>query len=65
MNDSKVLDTVAIYLVAKTSWVNKNQKLGLLLNLEGGKLAEAHFEIWKITSSGMKTENPSYWLKSR
>ena len=27
MNDSKVLDTVAIYLVAKTSWVNKNQKL--------------------------------------
>jgi len=27
MNDSKVLDTVAIYLVAKTSWVNNNQKL--------------------------------------
>ena len=27
MNDSKVLDTVAIYLVAKTDWVNKNQKL--------------------------------------
>ena len=27
MNDSKVLDTVAIYLVAKTSWVNENQKL--------------------------------------
>ena len=51
--------------VKKGDQVTKNQKLGLLLSLEGGKLSEAHFEIWKITTSGMKTENPSSWLGSR
>ncbi len=51
--------------VKKGDQVKKNQELGMLLSLENGKLSEAHFEIWKISSNGMKTENPSYWLKSR
>ena len=51
--------------VKKGDQVNKNQELGILLSLENGKLSEAHFEIWKITSKGMKTENPASWLISR
>ena len=45
--------------------VKKGQELGVLLSLENGKLSEAHFEIWKITSKGMHTENPASWLISR
>ena len=51
--------------VQKGDQVEKGQKLGALLSLENGKLSEAHFEIWKITSNGMKTENPSIWLTPR
>ena len=51
--------------VQKGDQVEKGQKLGVLLSLENGKLSEAHFEIWKITSNGMKTENPSIWLTPR
>jgi septal ring factor EnvC (AmiA/AmiB activator) len=51
--------------VKKGDQVKKGQELGVLLSLENGKLSEAHFEIWKITSKGMHTENPASWLISR
>ena len=51
--------------VKKGDHVKKSQELGVLLSLEDGKLSEAHFEIWKITSNDIKTENPSAWLMAR
>ena len=51
--------------VKKGDQVKKGQELGVLLSLENSKLSEAHFEIWKITSKGMHTENPASWLISR
>ncbi len=48
--------------VKKGDQVNTKQFLGQLLENEGGNISEAHFEIWKITSSGLTTENPSYWI---
>ena len=48
--------------VKKGDPIKTKQLLGELLSLDDGDISEAHFEIWKITSSGMKTENPSVWF---
>ena len=48
--------------VKKGDQVNTKQSLGQLLENEDGNVSEAHFEIWKITSAGLTTENPSYWI---
>lgn len=38
------------------------QIVGILLPNSSGKISEAHFEIWQITDSDMKTVNPASWL---
>ena len=48
--------------VKKGDLVKTKQVLGQLLNNDGSNISEAHFEIWKITSAGLATENPSFWI---
>ena len=47
--------------VKKGDIVKRKENLGKLLAKESG-IAESHFEIWRILSSGMDTVNPSLWL---
>ena len=47
--------------VRKGDQLEIKESIGKLLTNENG-ISEAHFEIWKISSDGMNTENPSYWL---
>ena len=47
--------------VKKGDIVKPKENLGKLLAKESG-ISEAHFEIWRILSSGMNTVNPSLWL---
>ena len=47
--------------VRKGDQLEIKESIGKLLLNENG-ISEAHFEIWKISSDGMNTENPSYWL---
>ena len=46
--------------VQKGDKVDTKQKIGILL--PKGNLSEAHFEIWKIASSGLSKQNPEYWI---
>ena len=48
--------------VKKGDEIDTKQPLGNLLINENEAMSEAHFEIWKITSNGMLTENPALWL---
>lgn len=48
--------------VKKGDAISIKQKLGKLLPASSGNVSEAHFEIWYITSSGMKSQNPSLWI---
>ena len=48
--------------VKKGAQIKTKQLLGQLLENEDGNVSEAHFEIWKITSAGLTTENPSLWI---
>lgn len=48
--------------VTKGDQIATKDKLGVLLPAEKGNVSVAHFEIWKISSSGMATENPSLWI---
>jgi septal ring factor EnvC (AmiA/AmiB activator) len=56
-----------VYANLQEVFVKKGQNLkakediGKLLAKSNG-ISEAHFEIWKISSSGMNTVNPSLWL---
>lgn len=47
--------------VKKGEMVSSKDYIGKLLPKEAG-ISEAHFEIWKISSSGMNTVNPAIWL---
>jgi septal ring factor EnvC (AmiA/AmiB activator) len=47
--------------VRKGEIVKSKENIGKLLAKEDG-ISEAHFEIWKISSSAMTTVNPSLWL---
>lgn len=57
-----------VYSNLKTVDVKLNQKLktkqtiGSLLPDNSGSISESHFEIWKISSSGMNPQNPAIWL---
>lgn len=46
--------------VKKGDIISIKQKIGKLL--PAGAVSEAHFEIWYISSSGMKSQNPSLWI---
>ena len=47
--------------VKKGELLSAKQNIGkLLINEEG--VSESHLEIWKISSTGMSTVNPSLWL---
>ena len=48
--------------VKKGDQIKTKQVLGSLVNTDGKNISEAHFEIWKITSNGLATENPSSWI---
>jgi len=48
--------------VKKGDTISIKQKIGKLLPASSGNVSEAHFEIWYITSSGMKSQNPSLWI---
>ena len=48
--------------VKKGDLVKTKQPIGQLLSSEKSNVSEAHFEIWKINSSGLTTENPSNWI---
>lgn len=48
--------------VKKGDEVKTKQTIGTLLPNEEGNLSEAHFEIWKVTSSDMEKQNPGLWL---
>ena len=48
--------------VKKGDQVKTKQLIGQLLSSETSNVSEAHFEIWKINSSGLTTENPSNWI---
>ena len=47
--------------VKKGEIVSSKDYIGKLLAKEAG-ISESHFEIWKISSSGMNTVNPAIWL---
>ena len=47
--------------VQKGDQISTKENIGKLLPKSNG-ISEAHFEIWKISSEGMNTENPTYWL---
>tara|TARA_B100000900_G_scaffold414674_1_gene442023 strand:- start:620 stop:1828 length:1209 start_codon:yes stop_codon:yes gene_type:complete len=47
--------------VQKGEQVNAKENIGKLLAKSNG-VSESHFEIWKISSTGMNTVNPSLWL---
>ncbi len=47
--------------VQKGDQLGAKENIGKLLPKNNG-ISEAHFEIWKISTEGMNTENPSYWL---
>lgn len=47
--------------VQKGDQISTKENIGKLLTKSNG-ISEAHFEIWKISSEGMNTENPAYWL---
>ena len=47
--------------VQKGDQIGTKENIGKLLPKSNG-ISEAHFEIWKISSEGMNTENPAYWL---
>lgn len=57
-----------VYSNLKTVDVKLNQQLktkqtlGTLLPDNSGSISESHFEIWKISSSGMSPQNPAIWL---
>ena len=57
-----------VYSNLKTVEVKLNQKLktkqtiGTLLPDNSGSISESHFEIWKISNSGMNPQNPAIWL---
>jgi len=46
--------------VSKGDVISIKQKIGKLLS--SGNVSEAHFEIGSISSSGMKSQNPSLWI---
>ena len=48
--------------VKKGDQVKTKQTIGQLINSDEKSISEAHFEIWKITSNGLATENPSLWI---
>ena len=48
--------------VKKGDIIKTKQTIGELLEMENSSVSQAHFEIWNISSSSMKTENPSYWI---
>lgn len=48
--------------VSKGDKVTTKQKIGKLLPKEDSSISEAHFELWKITNDGLKTENPANWI---
>ena len=60
-----------VYSNLKTVDVKLNQKLstkqtiGVLLPNSSGTISESHFEIWKISGSEMKPQNPASWLNRR
>ena len=47
--------------VQKDDQISTKENIGKLLPKSNG-ISEAHFEIWKISSEGVNTENPAYWL---
>ena len=48
--------------VKKGDQVKTKQTIGQLIDSDEKSISEAHFEIWKITSNGLATENPSLWI---
>jgi len=48
--------------VKKGDNIKTKQTIGELLEMENSSVSQVHFEIWNISSSSMKTENPSYWI---
>jgi murein DD-endopeptidase MepM/ murein hydrolase activator NlpD len=57
-----VYANLAEVTVSKGQEVKTKQTLGKLLPNENGGLSEAHFEIWKVTSTDMEKQNPTLWL---
>lgn len=49
--------------VQKGDEVSTKEKIGVLL--PQGNISEAHFEIWKIASSGLTKQNPEYWISRK
>jgi len=57
----------SVYANLQEVFVQKGDQIGIKENIgkllpKNNGISEAHFEIWKISSEGMNTENPAYWL---
>lgn len=48
--------------VKKGDNISIKQKIGKLMPKSNSNISEVHFEIWYISSSGMKSQNPSIWI---
>lgn len=49
--------------VKKGDEISTKENIGVLLpSSDNPGVSQAHFEIWKISSSGMATENPALWI---
>lgn len=48
--------------VAKGENLTTKQDIGIALNDEAGTAAQSHFELWQITSDGMKKQDPGRWI---
>lgn len=55
-----VYTNLANVAVRKGDQVTAYQELGQLVEQDGA--STAHLEIWKISSSGGKAQNPAYWI---
>ncbi len=57
-----VYSNLKIVEVKLNQKLKTKQTLGSLLPDNSGSISESHFEIWKISSSGMNPQNPAIWL---
>ncbi len=48
--------------VKKGDIISIKQKIGKILPSASGTVSELHFEIWNISSSGMKSQDPTRWI---
>jgi len=61
-NYRTVYSNLESIFVKKGDIISIKQKIGKILTSSSGNVSELHFEIWNISSSGMKSQDPARWI---